>query len=408
MEQEFTEVSMHDISMVAQISAVPSMLEMVCKESGMGFSAIARVTESSWTACAVRDNINLGIQPGERMSLETTTCQKSRTRRTPIVDFHADFPTTQARRSDQRKLSVFVSVPIVLCDGEHFGSICVMDTTATRVCESRLIPLLKLFSTMISAHLDAGRAGRYTEGLLKAEREWAILREESIAVLGHDLRTPLAAISSSIDYLKLQLDSSETAVACNLMRSSVKRMTKLVDDLLDFAHDRMGAGIPTQIRSVDNLSEHLQDVIAEVSRAHAHRTITAHFNIVHMIECDPARMQQLLANLLANAVAYGECSHAVHVSAVTDDFFLTLEVTNHGEPIPAESIPKLFQPYWRGCRSSNNEGLGLGLYICQQIVVAHFGTIEVSSSKESGTRFVAQIPFSVPKRQWAETTRRSA
>jgi signal transduction histidine kinase len=111
------------------------------------------------------------------------------------------------------------------------------------------------------------------------------------------------------------------------------------------------------------------------------------------VYCDPGRIQQVVSNLLGNALAHGSPTGAVSFVATTDELALVLSVANAGEPIPAEHRAQIFNPFWRRSTSESREGLGLGLYICSQIVKAHGGTLEVTSSEEAGTTFTARLPL---------------
>ena len=169
-------------------------------------------------------------------------------------------------------------------------------------------------------------------------------------------------------------------------------MSALIDDVLDFARGRLGAGIAVHAEKVDDLDRALAAVVAELQDTHPAREIDARIEIPAAVHCDRNRIQQLLSNLLANALTHGAQDRKVEVRADLASRELVIEVLNHGEPVPAASLDKIFAPFWRQSTSSRREGLGLGLHICDQIVKAHGGTLRVSSSLEAGTRFTATLP----------------
>ena len=115
------------------------------------------------------------------------------------------------------------------------------------------------------------------------------------------------------------------------------------------------------------------------------------------MRCDRARVQQLLSNLLGNALTYGAADRPVRVAATIDERTLVLTVANGGEPIAPENLARVFEPFWRPRSSKPGGGLGLGLYICAQIVRAHGGELEVSSSADAGTAFEASLPIVLPR-----------
>lgn len=392
---ESREMILRDVGAVAQISAVPSMLDMICSESGMGFAAVARVSDLSWTACAVKDNVNFGLQPGGQLDLHSTLCHESRCARGPIVvdDFRID-PTYRNHHTPAiYNLRSYISVPIVLSSGEYFGNLCAIDGRPMKVSEPRVVRMFEVFAKLIAMQLDGEKRQSTTENLLMNERETAKLREEFIAVLGHDLRSPLAAISASAEYLHVRPATPEVLAVSKMLKSSVTRMSRLIDDIMDFARGRLGNGIPAHIECVENLSAHLQAVVQEIAQANEGRLIEVTMMIDRHVRCDPARLQQLLANLLVNAVTHGSSVEPITVSVGTDDLHLVIQVANRGDVIPLEALSKVFQPYWRPASKATNQGLGLGLYICQQVVRAHGGTIHAYSSEAEGTRFIARIPL---------------
>ena len=135
----------------------------------------------------------------------------------------------------------------------------------------------------------------------------------------------------------------------------------------------------------------LEGVTAELREAHPERQIVSDIAVDVPARRDAAHLQQLLSNLLANALSHGVASAPVRVRARVDGEDVDVEVHNEGEPIPANRLDKAFEPFWR--RTASREGLGLGLYICSQIVRSHGGRLSVASSAEHGTSFVARLPI---------------
>src|SRR6478736_1678004 len=110
-----------DIQAIGRIGAVPTLLRVLCESTGMGFAAVARVTEGTWTACAVQDNIQFGLKPGGQLDVETTLCSEVRESRTPIVIEHASIDPQYCTHRTPRIYAIesYVSVPIVLPNGEY-------------------------------------------------------------------------------------------------------------------------------------------------------------------------------------------------------------------------------------------------------------------------------------------------
>jgi signal transduction histidine kinase len=176
------------------------------------------------------------------------------------------------------------------------------------------------------------------------------------------------------------------------MKTSAQRMSLLIDDVLDFARARLGGGIGVQLQTAENIDKGLDAVVKEIQDARPERSIIADISVKQTVRCDVGRIQQLASNLLSNALMHGSPTSPIRLNAVADDNQLVIRVWNDGEPIPPESIGKIFSPFWRRATSANRNGLGLGLHICAQIVGAHQGQLSVTSSKEAGTEFTARIP----------------
>ena len=163
--------------------------------------------------------------------------------------------------------------------------------------------------------------------------------------------------------------------------------------VLDFARGRLGGGISVELTEVENIDAGLMTVVQELQDSQARCEILPVFHVTRSVRCDLGRLQQVASNLLGNALTHGDPQHPIKFSARTDDHDLVLEVWNSGEPIPAESLSKIFEPFWRHSASTGRNGLGLGLHICSQIVRAHNGSISVTSTPESGTQFTARLPL---------------
>jgi sigma-B regulation protein RsbU (phosphoserine phosphatase) len=229
------------------------------------------------------------------------------------------------------------------------------------------------------------------EERLQQERENAELREQFIAVLGHDLRNPLASIAAGAR-LMLKAKSPEDGVRLEaMMQSSVGRMAKMIESVMDLARGRLGGGIPLS-KSITALEPVLDQVVAEIAAANPERSIETRFELETPVFCDPARVAQLFSNLLGNAVSHGAPEQPVRVGASAKNGTFDLFVANSGKPIPPETRTRLFQPFYRGAAHGPSEGLGLGLYIATEIAKAHGGTIEVDSS-EKETRFAFRMPL---------------
>jgi signal transduction histidine kinase len=384
-----------DIAAVNKLQAVPTLLEVLCETTGMRFAAVARVTENTWTACAVKDDIGFGIAPGGQLDLETTLCIESKRSNAPIVIEQASTDSRYFKHLTPKlyKFESYVSVPIVLADGRYFGNLCAVDPAPAKVADHKIVRMFTRFAALIAMQLDSEMSREKEQSQLRDAHAANELREQFIAILGHELRNPLQAVYSAGVLLEKKVtDPSLKGVAARI-RVSVRRMSSLINDVLDFARARQGEAMGVRIAEVEDIDAGLNAVIREFQDGQPDRQILANISVTRRVRCDLGRVQQVASNLIGNALKHGAPEGLVKVTAQAEDSDLVLNVWNGGEPIPPENIDKICEPFWRESLSGNREGLGLGLYICSQIVRAHGGTLSVTSSQESGTSFTARLPL---------------
>lgn len=382
-----------DIAAVARIKAVPIILEVVCTTTGMGFAAVARVTEDRWIACGVHDGIAFGLQPGGELKVETTICQEIRGSREAVVidnvaedDDYRGHPTPT-----MYGFQSYISVPIILPDGSFFGTLCAIDPRPARLKTPETIGMFKLFAELIAFHLDANQRLASTDASLLNERQTAELREQFIAVLGHDLRNPLTAIIGGAEVIGRTPLNDAASRMIRIIQRSAARMASMIDDMLDFARGQLGSGLTVQLAR-EPLEPVLRQVVDELRASFPASVIELEIAFDDPIVCDQTRIAQLLSNLLGNALNYGAAGQPIHVRARTDAGMFELSVANAGEPIPPAALERLFQPFSRGAVRLSQQGLGLGLFIASEVARAHGGTLDVVSSTEE-TRFTFRMPM---------------
>ncbi|MVV49931.1 GAF domain-containing sensor histidine kinase [Pseudomonas sp. PB120] len=383
-----------DLDAIRSIDAVPVILSMVKHLTGMRFAAVARVTEKNWVACAVDDSIDFGLKPGGELVLESTICHEIRQHKKPVIFGHASaHPIFSLHHTPKTYgLESYISIPIVKANGEFFGTLCAIDSVPANLDEPAIAQTLTLFAQLIAMSLDTQEHLHATKAELKTANELGRLREQFIAVLGHDLRTPLSAIRMSADLLETKTHDKRSLNLISAIRNSSIRMGVLIENILDFARGRLGGGIPVQRKLVDDLQHTLQMTLEEVQASHPHVTFISSLGVPGGVYCDALRISQLLSNLLGNAVTHGSTTAPIILRAYSENDEIVLSLTNQGTPIPAQLMPLLFEPFSRSEAGQRGEGLGLGLYIASQIATAHNGTLSVSSTIEAGTRFVARFP----------------
>ncbi len=382
-----------DISAISRINAVPAILQVISETTGLRFAAVARVTEDSWTACAVLDRINFGLQVGGELDVTTTLCHEIHTSHETIIISKAseDLRYCDHHTPKMYGFESYISTPVFRTDGSFFGTVCALDPRPADLSEMPTVAMMESFAKLLAVQLEAEEQFEATEAALLDAQQTAELREQFIALLGHDLRNPLSSILSGAQLLIRRSKDASIAGVAEHMLTATRRASRLVDDVLDFARGRLGNGIPLQNRDCKDLHITLTHIVSEMQSAHPQRAIEADIAPLGGIRCDADRLAQLLSNLLANALVHGATDGRVHVRAAIQDERLSLSVNNQGAPIAPDRLAQLFKPYWREA-SNTQSGLGLGLYIANEIAASHGGSMQVTSTAEAGTTFTFSMP----------------
>ncbi len=242
---------------------------------------------------------------------------------------------------------------------------------------------------------------RYEEELLQSRkrlevmhalaRDRALYAEQMIGIVSHDLRTPLGAIR-----LATELLASAGAVALDRavprIARAVERSNRLIADLLDFTQARVGSGISVTLAPVD-VHRAVAEIVEDLRGTYPTRTLSHQTTGAGVAPLDENRLGQVIGNLVANAVAYGEPAAAITVTSALEDSTCTISVHNRGAPIPPPVAATIFEPMTRGTSDgSQARSVGLGLFIVREITRAHAGTAAVESSVEQGTTFRVVVP----------------
>jgi signal transduction histidine kinase len=332
--------------------------------------------------------------PGGELQLETTICHEIRqSHRAVVINHVAEDAVFSGHHTPARYgFQSYISMPIFLADGTMFGTLCALDPRPARLNTPETISTFQLFAELIGTHLDAMDQYAATSTQLMDERKSSEVREQFIAVLGHDLRNPLAALSSGTRLLRKAKSADDATKIESMMQHSVNRMANLIDNVMDFARGRLGDGIILNRTANEPLEPLLTLVIAELQSTHPDRTIEVNIKIDKPVDCDSARIAQMFSNLLGNAITHGDATRPIVVHAATYPNSFELFISNSGKKISDEAMKHLFQPFYRGSIQPSMQGLGLGLYIASEIAKAHGGALDVISTDEE-TRFTFSMPL---------------
>lgn len=333
-------------------------------------------------------------------------------------DPNAPMGAPQVIRSGKSEL--YPEIPAALLeagarDSEHLRII-----RELRLESGMVVPLTgraRVLGAMSFIYADSGR--RYTQSDLSFAEDFARraamaienaqahaalntlleFQEGFVAILGHDLRNPLSAIDMGTGMLRqlaVTANDPRATRVLDRMRSSSRRMSRMIEQILDLTRSRLGGGLEMRFAETD-LCVTLTGIVDESRTSHPSRTVDLRCPPSLLGRWDRDRLEQVFSNLIGNAISYGleEKPVTVEVREEALDGPIRVEVHNDGPPIPEELRAKIFNPFRRGGQDSKAEqtaGLGLGLYISHTIVVAHRGEIDVRSNSAEGTTFRVTLP----------------
>ncbi len=358
-----------------------------------GFAETRTPASEGMTALALRDHIE------EILSFIADDLESPQTSSEQVQKSQGDGP----KEGDAHRSAAEVHAELRLNDGFDIDQM-VSEYRALRACVVKLwsarsrelnrddIDDLIRFNEAIDQTV-AESLSHYTKTLDRS-------RNLFLGILGHDLRNPIGAVSVSADRIaKLgSLNERQAALAVRI-KDAALRAIRTLDDLLDLTRVQFGSDLPISRDRMDMalLSRQLVD---EMQAVHPRRTIALEVNGDMEGKWDVLRMGQVLSNLLGNAIEHGSKDTPVEVDVAGTPQEIVLSIRNKGVPIPPERLRMIFDSFIRsdGNRQepAGSTHLGLGLYITRKIVVAHGGTIDVTSSERDGTRFVVSLPRHQP------------
>lgn len=234
-------------------------------------------------------------------------------------------------------------------------------------------------------------AAKKNAASLRSREQEAALREQFVAVLGHDLRNPLSAIRSAANIMKREEQSDRTKEMLTAINGSVDRMAALIADVMDFARSKLGSGLEITVSDDVNLVDIVDQVVGEIALSNPAREIHRRIDFHGCVRGDETRLSQLISNLLGNAIAHGDPDTPIRVSLSRDGEDVKLCVSNEGPCISADKLETIFEPFYTADPEEHTKGLGLGLFIVSQISKAHGGKMAVIS-KDRKTSFEFSMP----------------
>jgi signal transduction histidine kinase len=402
-----------DFEAVNRIPVVQMMLEVICRTTGMGFAAVARVTEDRWLACCVRDEVNFGLVAGEELEIKTTICDEIRDSHKPVIIDHVAMDASYVNHHTPKLygLQSYISFPIILKTGEFFGTLCAIDARPAHVSDPATTGTFTLFAELLSFHLGTmDLIERSKAALEESNRQLTYYQDESRQyrhISNHTLQEPLRKIRLFSDFLvtKTAIDDLDNAKQIALkINSFALDITKMIQDLADFSR------LPTEGRDLEavDLNKTLLYVCSQLDeRLNAAQAVLEN-GFLPTIPAIPVQMAQLFYHLIGNAVQFSKAGVAPVIKIYSKNLdpdlvvdpalakaglrFCEVVVEDNGIGIEQGQLEKIYDIFVRGTAERVSDGFGAGLAHCRKIVHNHGGTITARSILGEGSAFSIILP----------------
>lgn len=388
-----------DIEAIRRIEIVPTMLEVICHTTGMGFAAVARVTKDRWLACSVRDEVQFGLQAGGELKIATTICNEIRDSREPVIIDHVDADERFKNHHTPKMygLQSYISFPIILKSGEFFGTLCAIDSKPAKVNNPKIIGTFKMFAELLSFHLQSlDVMDRSYNATLELDSKNKILTKVNhdldnfVYTAAHDLKSPISNIEGLIHILSDSLaneefDRNEIKQIIGLLQTSVNRFSTTIQDLTTIirTQEKIDEEKSERINIVEMVEDVKMDIGDLISQSNAQiKVLTKDDPSLHFSK---RNFKSILYNLISNAIKY-RSPHRIPEIAIkieTVEEKIHFSVQDNGLGISAENKNKIFTMFKR--LHNHVEGTGIGLYLVKKIVDNQNGKIEVDSVLGEGS-----------------------
>lgn len=390
-----------DLEVVRRISFVPSMLEIICQITGMGFAAVARVTEDRWLACSVRNEVQFGLKEGEELKLETTLCNEIRNHRQPIIIDHVDECSQYKNHHTTKmyKLQSYISFPIILPNGTFFGTLCAIHSKPAPINNKKIIDTFSMFTELLAYHIQSQELldRSYLANAKLVHQNTVLISvnndlDNIVHTASHDLKSPLTNISGLVDIMdelivEEPLKLEQIQLIIKLMRSSLKSFNQTITDLttiIEADHSLKTAELEdiNFLELVENVKLDLHSSIADSG---------ANIQVIGLensqFHFSKRNLKSILYNLVSNAIKYRSPDRLPKIVIKLEQVEgkISFSVVDNGLGIPDNQQNQIFKLFKR--LHGHVEGSGLGLYIVKKMVDAVGGQIQVKSKINEGTTF---------------------
>lgn len=422
-----------DIDDIAQISIIPTILNVVCQTTGMGFAAVARVTEDRWITCSSRDDLGFGLKPGDELEIKSTICNEIRQTGNAVVIDHVKEDALFCNHHTPAKYGFesYISMPIKRKDGSFFGTLCAIDPLPRDVSSSTITSMFSLFADLISFHLNALQTVQVSESRLVEEKAFNTMLENKVKertrelaennvtlekmnkeltsftyISNHDLQEPLRKIQTIASVIE-EKESHNLSVKgkdyFRRMQNAAGRMQTLINDFLAYSK----TSIDEKNYENTSLNDILDEIIGDVKKSTETKfTIKAD----NMCKADiiPFQFKQLIHNLISNSIKFSNpqipllitinskigTGKEFSIPELKDTIsYCHISFSDNGIGFEQEYSQKIFDIFQRLHDNAKYPGTGIGLSIVKKIVDNHNGIITASGKPGKGAVFNIYIPL---------------
>lgn len=443
-----------DVNKVQQILIVPSLLNTICQITGMGFAAIARVTQDNWIACSVQDNINFGLQPGDSLEVTSTICNEIRDSRELVVFDNADEDPIYRHHHTPLTYGIksYISIPIYYNDGSFFGTLCAVDPEPKTINLPHIIELFRHFSELITFHFKALDDAKETTGKLvteqiESEKLHQKLRLQDSEIKGNHMRSlnnkallegkdaEINSMNASI--ARLTNEITELAyISSHDLQEPLRKIQMFANLIWELEKDNLSERSLGFVQKIKNAAERLQSLVTDLltysvnsggknfSRITAMEVVVAdalndlkeelllnNANVVVDCKCVvsviPFQMRQVVYNLVSNSLKFSDPDRvpAIAISCdmglgkefdytvlQQDKMYCRLSVADNGIGFDQQFSTKIFDIFERLESDIKLRSTGIGLAIVKKVVENHNGHLRATGKENEGATFEIFLP----------------
>lgn len=404
-----------DIEQVQKLDIVDTMLEVICRTTGLRFAAIARVTQDRWIACRVRDEIEFGLKDGGELQVDTTLCNEIRDHRQPIVIDHVDRDEKYCNHHTPKMYGFqsYISLPIFLKTGEFFGTLCALDAKPAELNNVKTIGMFRLFGDLLSFHIKSTEVMEASNAALQDLSVQLSTRNDEVRqyqfISNHNLQEPLRKISIYSDMMLNSVKERNHETTSELARkinSNVQIVSSLIHDLATLSEIRDNVD---QFELV-NLNEVVNESAEQLDSALQSKDGNLIVNgTLPSIVGSRIQLKQLFFHLIDNAITFArknvplqitissDRSSSNHLSPLGSELkpkeYFKVSVKDNGIGIEESQLEKIFDLFSQVNPKATQNGSGIGLSSCRRIVNNHHGLIQARPTPGNGATFDIFLPI---------------